>query len=452
VKRKWWFIGGGTVLFAVALVMILKTDRTKVREVEMEEAALRDLVETVTASGTIHPKRSVDVSANVIGKITRLAVAEGDQVREGDFLLEIDPTEFRANVRSLEAGVRTAQADLDLAVASAEKAELDLRRAEALNREGLHSEEQLEAARTNAQVEQARVAAARSRLVQQQAELERAHYNLDKVTVTAPMSGIITRLNVEEGENAIMGTLNNPGTVLLVIADLSAMEARVKVDETEVVKVALDQKAKIKIDAFPDTTFAAHVTEIGNSPIYAATGASEQAVDFEVKITLDERIVNIRPGLSAKADIDVARREQAVSVPLGSVTVRKWPLEEKAQAHGRRGRRDRQEKPEDAAAGQAKTSTTTESAAAASDTAAAAAQPARIERKEKEGVFVVEGGIAHFRPVELGIAGEDHFEIVRGLEKGQTVVTGPFRILRDLKDGDAVKAKKKSGRGGDEDE
>ncbi len=427
--KKRILIGGGVVVLAAVVIGILRSESTPRKDVDVGKVVRKELVSTVTASGTIDPQRSVDVSANVIGKVTKLAVDEGDTVRAGDFLLEIDPAEYQAAVRALEAAVSTARADLKLAEASAEKAEQDLRRAEQLHAQGLHSVEQIEAARTAARVEEARLEGARSRLYQQQANLDRAHYDLDKVTVTAPMSGIVTRLNVEEGENAIMGTLNNPGTVLLVIADLAIMEARVKVDETEVVKVAMGQPAKIEIDAFPDTTFAGHVTEIGNSPIYTSAGSSQQAVDFEVKVVLDERIPNVRPGLSAKADIEVARRPDAIAVPLGSVTVRKWPPEPKLDRRGRRGRR--------AAA---------HTAAAAADSTGAAPDSVQVERKDLEGVFVVADGEARFRPVKLGVAGEDDFEVLGGLEEGETVVTGPFRVLRELENGDAVKTSERGDR------
>jgi HlyD family secretion protein len=407
--KKFLLIGGGVIVLAVVVFAVLHSQRKQVARVDWQEVVRKRLVATVSASGTIHPQRAVDVSANVIGKVTELAVAEGDTVVQGDFLLRIDPAEFLADVRALEAAVRTARADLDLAGASAAKAQQDLARTEQLQAQDLSSQEQLEAAQTAAQIERARVTAARSRLLQVQANLEKARYDLAKVTVTAPMSGVITRLSVEEGENAIMGTLNNPGTVLLVISDLSVMEARVRVDETEVVKVALDQQAKIEIDAFPDTAFTGRVTEIGNSPIFASTGASQQAVDFEVKITLNEHIANIRPGLSAKAEIKVAERDSCVAVPLGAVVVRKWPPAQRPIA---------------APAG-------------------VAANADEVARTDREGVFLVQADSAKFQPVTLGIAGEDDFEAIAGLEVGQKVVTGPFRILRDLEHGDLVAQRKR---------
>ena len=245
------------------------------------------------------------------------------------------------------------------------------------------------------------------------------------------------RLNVEEGENAIMGTLNNPGTVLLVIADLGTMEAWVEVDETEVVKVELGQTAEVEIDAFPDRTFTGRVTEIGNSPLRVRAGASREAVDFEVKITLDGTLPNIRPGLSAKAEITVADRAEALAVPLGSVTVRDWPLEDD-DVRRYSGKRARKQKAALADLGFGDAPDSTDAAAGKAD------------RRETEGVFVFKDGFVKFVPVRIGIAGEDDFEVIEGLAEGQTVVTGPFRILRQLKDGAFVEMaghKGKRGRG-----
>ncbi len=253
-------------------------------EVEKGKVLRKDLTSLVSCSGTMQPKRKVDVSANTMGTILNLAVTEGERVQQGDLLMEIDPSEFRAAVLALEATVLTAKADLQLAEASLEKALAEAARSEELHAEGLVSQQELITARTNSKVEAARVEAARHRITQYQANLAKAQHDLEKVTISAPMAGLITRLNVEQGENVIMGTLNNPGTVLLTIADLSTMEAWVEVDETEVVKVVLGQEATITIDAFPDDEFSGTVTEIGNSPLGSGTGSSSEAVDFEVKM------------------------------------------------------------------------------------------------------------------------------------------------------------------------
>ncbi len=423
MKKRWLVIGGAALLVVLVGVNLAKR-RDKATPVEMAKVGRKDLTAVVSASGTIDAKEAVNISATVLGKITRLAVEEGDTVRQGDFMLEIDPTEYASAVRSYEAAVRTAQADLRLAEAQSDKARLDLERARQLFDQGLLPQEQLTVAETQQRVQTAQVEAARSRLRQQEAGLDQARHNLSRCTITAPMTGLVTRLNVKEGESAIMGTLNNPGTVLAVVSDLGTIEARVQVDETEIVQVALEQRAKVEIDAFPDTSFAGHVTEIGNSPILSGGGTSEQAVDFEVKVRLDDDVPGVRPGLTCKAEITTAERAQALAAPIGGVTVRKWPPEARP-TRGRRGRR-----------------------AQAIETAAAdTAGNKDGKKKEKEGVFVVADGVASFRLVELGITGEDDFEILAGLEVGETIVTGPFRRLRELQHGDAVKEqKKKDGR------
>jgi HlyD family secretion protein len=422
--KKGWLIGGGAVLLIALVGVNLGRTRERGTPVEMAKVGRQDLTAVVTASGTIDAKEAVNISATVLGKITRLDVAEGDTVTQGQFMLEIDPTEYASTVRSYEAAVRTSQADLRLSEAQADKATLDLERARALFQQGLQAQEQLTIAETAERVQRATVEASRSRLRQQEAGLDQARHNLSRCTITAPMAGLVTRLNVKEGESAIMGTINNPGTVLAVISDLGLLEARVQVDETEVVKVAVGQLAKIEIDAFPDTSFVGHVSEIGNSPILTGAGTGQQAVDFEVKIALDNRVPDVRPGLTAKAEIRTAERKQVVAAPMGAVTARKWPPDPKLTRGGRRGAKSTP-------------------APAPADTSAKAGKG---KEKEKEGVFVVENGVASFRPVKLGIAGDDAFEVLEGLAGGEMLVTGPFRRLRDLQHGDKVKEAKAKGK------
>jgi HlyD family secretion protein len=403
------------VVGGLVTLSLMRRDRSVRVDTALVEA--RALTATVRASGTIQPTRQVNVSANTMGTITHLAVEEGQHVQAGDLLLQIDPTEYRAVVHALEASVRTGEADLRLAEASLEKAQADHRRVRELFEQGLASEENLISVETGSRVEAARVESARHRLSQVEANLEKAQHDLQKVTITTPMTGLITRLNVEEGENAIMGTLNNPGTVLLTIADLDTMEAWVQVDETEVVGVRLGQAAGIEIDAYPDTTFAGVVTEIGHSPLSTYTGAGQQAVDFEIKITLRDRVEAIRPGLTAKAEITVADRQDAVAVPLEAVTMREWPLKDEdiRLYSGSRAKKQR------AALGEL--GFTTDGA------------PADTTTSPTEGVFLVRERFVKFQPVKIGIAGEEHFEVTSGLEPGTVVVSGPFRVLRELKDG-----------------
>jgi len=437
LKKIILIVVGVLVVGAIVTSILTRRDRSEAK-VESGLVGRRDLTAQVTCSGTIQPKRKVDVSANAMGTIVKLVVAEGQRVQQGDLLMEIDPSQFEAAVKALEATISSSQADLELAKASLDKALQDKKRSEELFAEGLASEENVITARTNARIEKARVTAARHRIDQYRANLAKAHHDLSKVTLTAPMTGVITRLNVEEGENAIMGTLNNPGTVLLVIADLGTMEAWVEVDETEVVKLELGQTAEITIDAFPEETFTGTVTEIGNSPVNIRTGSSREAVDFEVKITLDGTVPNIRPGLSAKADIVVANRKQVLAVPLGAVTVRDYPLKSE-DIRSYRGRRARKQAAALKDLGFVARPAPPDSAAGKTD---------KISRKETEGVFVLKNNFVKFMPVKLGIAGEDDFEVISGLTEGQKVVTGPFRILRELKDGALVRPLGKKGRKG----
>ena len=431
---KAWIVIVVIALLVGGLLTLSLWPRDRSPRVESAMVEMRALTATVRASGTIQPKRQVNVSANTIGTITRLAVEEGQRVETGDLLLQIDPTEYLAAIQALEASVRTGEADLRLAGASLEKAEADHRRMRELFQKGLTSEENLDATATGARVEAARVEAARHRLAQVKANLEKARYDLQKVTLVAPMTGLITRLNVEEGENAIMGTLNNPGTVLMTIADMGTLEAVVEVDETEVVQVALGQAAIVEIDAFPGREFTGSVTEVGNSPI---SSGAQQAVDFLVKVTLDEAPEGIRPGLSAKSRITVALRDSSVAVPLGSVTARDWPLREAAIETIKDRKRSQQREQALADLG-----------------FSAEAAAASVARRETEGVFVIKDGFVKFVPVVLGIAGQDHFEILEGLEPGQAVVAGPFRLLRELRDGAPVRIqsadRKKRGRPGGE--
>jgi len=342
-----------------------------------------------------------------MGKVTRLAVAEGDHVSKGDFLLEIDPLPYRSVVDQLQAAVRGAEAALQLEQASHRKAKYDYDKVVEIREKGFSSEDELETAKVNLEVAAARVRTARETLSQQTANLKKAQHDLDQVSITADMSGIITTLNVEEGESAIMGTLNNPGTILLTIADLSEMEAEVNVDETEVVSISVGQTALVNLDAYPDTAFAGVVTEVGNSAIRSNLGMGQQSVDFEVVISITDQIPHIRPGLSASVDIIVADLKDVVSIPIQCLTIRDQASLNATEEQGQEG------------------------------------EP---ESRDLEGVFVVEDNKAMFRQVEVGISGESHFEVLRGLKPGEKVVTGPFKAIGALHDQDQVKIDKETKR------
>lgn len=390
---------GGVIVVAVLVVLNIRAGRGGGTGVEVEAVSRRDVKKIVTASGNIQPRRRVNVSASAMGKITKVAVEEGQHVERGDFLLQIDPTSYRSSVEQLEAGLRGSEASLELEQASLKKAQYDLKKAREMHEKGFLTEDALQDAEVTLEMAQARVKSAAERLSQMRADLVRARHELDEVRITAEMSGVITALNVEEGETAIVGTMNNPGTVLLTIADLSDIEAEVLVDETEVVSIEVGQPARVRLDAYPDTTFAGRVTEVGNSAVRQDLGLGQQSVDFKVVVSLEDEIPVTRPGLSASVDITVAEAKDVLAVPIQSLTVR--------------------------------------DASALGDTTAADTTAAE-GRDEIEGVLVVEDDTARFRRVGVGIAGETHFSVLWGLSEGDRVVTAPFRAISDLRDGDPV--------------
>jgi len=401
--KKVILIIGVVVIIAVIAFFNIRFKKKSSVSVEVETVKRKTISKIVKASGRIQPKRRVNVSASAIGKVTKVAVKEGDYVERGDFLLQIDPTEYRSVVEQLEAGIRASEATRQVERASLEKAEYDYERAKRLYDKGFLSEEELKDAAITVKIQASRVKSAHESLLQKRATLETALHDLSEVRITAEMSGIITALNVEEGENAIMGTLNNPGTVLLTISDLSEMEAEVEVDETEIIHVKRSQSSTVELDAYPDTTFNGVVAEVGNSAIQSQIGLGQESVDFEVVISIMDSIPGIRPGLSASADIKVAEVESALAIPIQCLTVRK-----SSELSG------------------------------GSDSVSVGAG----DEEEIEGVFVIENNTAVFKRVTVGIAGEEYFEVRSGLEEGVQVVSGPFKVINEIRDGDLVKIKK----------
>ena len=418
--KKRYFIFIGIALLVVILIFVnVRAKRQRALAVQAEEVTRRDLTMVISASGSVRPKRKVDVSASSIGKVTKVAVREGDVVEKGQFLLQIDPIELETAVARIEAMLEAAKANERQAVAQADQAKNDYERAKTLLAGGYRTSQEVDAAKTNYDVAAARLEAVSQDILQYRANLASARHSLKEVTITAPMSGIVTRRNVEEGETAIMGTLNNLGTVLLTIADLSTIETEIEVDETEVTRMKIADKAKVTLDAYPDTSFTGEVSEIGNSPILSAASATQQqGVDFKVVVTILDSIPNVRPGLSADAEITVAESKNALSIPIQSLTAR----------------RKRDLKGYKASADTTKAADTTRIAAAKADTAQSGAGETEVE-----GVFVVKDGKAQFRLVKVGISSQKHFEVKSGLEAGEKVVSGNFKAIRELKDGQRVK-------------
>src|SRR5688572_21806372 len=427
-KRNKVFLGVGVGALVVVLIMVsASAKREKGIEVRFEQVGRRDLVAAVTASGKIQPKKKVDVSADITGRITRIAVREGDLVQKGQFLLQIDPTIYQANMQRATAAMSSAEAGAVQARANRDQSQRSLQRTKELREQNpnLVSQEQLEQAQTAFEIADANLTAAQHVVEQARAGLREARDQLAKTHLVAPMAGRVTRLAVEEGEVAVPGTFSRETGLLLTISDLSVIQVKVQVDETDVVRLHLADSVEVTIDAFPDTTFVGRVTKVSDSAILTAAanigGQNDRAVDYEVEITLANPPREVRPDLSATARIITDTRKQAVAIPIIALTVREHTpvsTDERAAATGGGG-------------GASKTPTP---AAAARDTGRDA------KKKEAEGVFIVHNGVATFRPVKVGIAGEEHFEVVDGVLEGDTIVAGPYQSIRDLKEGARVRS------------
>jgi HlyD family secretion protein len=404
-------------------------------QVATEAIRARDLEAIVSASGKIQPKRQVNISANTMGKVTRLAVEEGQRVTAGQFLLEIDPRSLAGQLERGEASIAAAQSALQSGRTAVESANINLdlartnlKRQQELWKDGLTTKEALERAQNDVAAREADLRAREQeiktreqQIKQEVASLATTKYNLSQVIISSPMDGLVTRRNIEEGETAVVGTMNNAGTVLLTIADMSVLEAEIEVDETDIPDVALGQVAKVTIDAVPNREFKGRVTEIANSPIQTSTNTSgqRQATTFKVVVTLDEEVPDVRPGFTCTAEITTATRKNVVSVPIQALTVR-----DLLYTNG--GQLVREPPPR-------------RKRSADDETAARVETPEGHERKETEGVFLFKDGKAVFTPLKTGVAGEQYFEVNEGLKAGDQVITGPFASVRELADGESVR-------------
>jgi HlyD family secretion protein len=371
----------------------------KPTEVEMATVGREDIQAKVTANGKVEAKKKVDISATIPGQITLLAVKEGDRVSKGQLLLTIDSINPRATARSTEFSMQALLRDQQSAQANLAQARSDLRRAEENFAARIIPEAEIQRARTTMATAEAAVAAASQRVEQARATLEGARDTLAKTQVRSPMDGIVTAKRVEEGEVAVIGIQNSPGTVLLTISDMSVVETELEVDETSIPSVKVGQEARIRIDAYPNQTFKGVVTEVGGSPILPAAGQSSNAIKFLVRVEIKDPPPDVKPGLSVSSDILTGFRAKALVVPIQALVIR-----------------DREVKPGDAATG---------------------------TPRDEEGVFLNDGGKAKFQAIKTGLLGELSLEVLSGLSGGETLIKGPFKSLRTLKPGDPVKAEEK---------
>ena len=401
------------VVLAAAGVVAFRINKSRNAgtEVRLEQVSRRDLVSAVTASGKIEAKTSVDISADITGRIIDIAVREGDMVKRGQFLLQIDPAQYQAAVARAQGVVSSMEAILLQTRASRDQAQRAWNRAKQLRElgENLIAPETAEQAQTALEVAEANFQSSRAQLEQARAGLQEARDNLAKTRLTAPIAGRVVRLAVEEGEVAVPGTFSRETGLLMTIADLSVILAKVQVDETDVIRLKARDSVEVNIDAYPDTTFSGQVTKISHSAKLTATqtasGSNDRAVDFDVEITLKSPPEDIRPDLSCTARIVTDTRNDALSIPIIALTVR-----------------DHEKVPNESETGP-RVDTLRE----------------RFTKREAEGVFIVREGLATCRPVKVGVAGDDYFEVLDGIREGETIVAGTYQAIRDLKDGAKVR-------------
>lgn len=396
-RRKALIIFAVILIIGIIIISNLRSQREKAIKVTVEKVEKQDLESIISASGEIKPKKNVNISAQIPGRIIKIGVDEGQNVKAGDFLLKLDSTQYEANANRDRALIHSHKASLIKAEARLKKDESYYERQKKLWEEMLISREQLETAKAQYEISEADKESIHYQIKQAEASLQSTLDHLSKTVYNSPIDGIITSLRIEEGEIALVGTMNNPGTVLMSIADLSVMEVEVEVDETDVIGVKIGQSSEVKVDAFPDRTINGKVTEIGSSALQKVT-ASEESKDFKVIITLENPPEDLKPGLSASADIITADKKDVLAIPISALVLREKEDVDKNK---------------------------------------------KENVEPEEGVYIVENSRAKFYPVNKGIMGEMMIEIVSGLEEGQEVVVGPYSALRQLKDGLLIKPEEK---------
>ena len=398
-KKLWFLIGGVAILLIVGLSLAGMKDNGLA--VQVATVGRESLQSKVSANGKIQAVTKADISASIMGQVTRLAVKEGDRVTKGQFLMEIDPRSARANADAMQANLQATQSDLISATANLAQAKSDFDRAKANRSAGIISTADFERTKTTFDTTLATQETARRRADQAKANVSQSHVGLGFSTILAPMDGVVTARRIELGETAVPGIQNQAGTVLLTVSDMSKVEAEMEVDEASIPTVKQGQKAQVRIDAYPNQTFDGEVREVGGSPILKAS--ANEAIKFKVKVWIKNPPLTIKPGLSAQADIYTGSRDQVLAIPIQSLVTREI-------------------KPK------------------------AGETPKPGAPRDEEGVWLFEGGKTKFLPVKTGLLGDLNVEVLDGLKGGETVITGPFRILRDLKGGEQVredKSKKK---------
>jgi len=395
-RKQMWFLGGGLAVLVLVGVAASRGDNGL--PVQVAQVAREDIQAKVSANGKIQAVTKVDITANVMGQVTRLEVKEGDVVKAGALLLEIDPIRSRAAAQSLQANLRATSHDFETSQAKLAQVRSDFARTEANRKAGIISQSDFEQGRTALTTAQFAVQTAQQRVDQAKADLAGATDALNKTRITSPMNGVVTAKRIELGETAVIGVQNQAGTVLVTVSDMSRVEAEMEVDEASIPTVKLGQEAQVRIDAYPNQVFTGVVTEVGGSPIVKVT--TNEATKFKVKVQIKDPPYTIKPGLSTQADIFTGRRDQALAVPLQALVMK--------EIKPKKGETLKPGAPRD-----------------------------------EEGVFLMVGGKAVFQSVKTGLLGELNVEVLSGLKGGEQLITGPFKTLRDLKGNEVVKLEKK---------
>jgi HlyD family secretion protein len=425
-KIRWAIVVVIWLLVVSCPLLVANSKRQQIPTVRVTTASESDITSYVSGPATVDPRVNVEISANIMGKVTKIYVEEGQRVAANDVLLELEQTQYLAGRDEAGAAYRSAVRALELARAKWETAQEVYRRKKELYEKRLISQEQYELAETQFQGERTEYDVARDNVVRARAALVQAKDSLSKTVYNSPIDGVVTSLNVEEGEFTVVGTLNTPGTVMLTVADLAAMQVVADIDETDVVNVELGHRASVTVDAFPDEIFLGKVIEIASSAkesLYAATEEKTSA-DFEVKVLLAGNTSALRPGMTATADVITAEAKNVTAIPIQALVTRTRETVE-AWKEARKGPRATKKAPETKPAGQADL----------------------FRADYVKGVFVIEEEKplvkrARFVEVEVGIMGEKDVQIKKGLKGDEEIVAGPYKTLRRLNDGDLVRLEK----------
>jgi HlyD family secretion protein len=376
MKKK--VIIGVSIVVVILIIIILNVKfKGNVVSVKVDSVRRGEVKSVVSAPGRISPENEVNISSDIMGKLVKLNIEDGDRVKKGQIVAELDRTREEAAVEIARSSLRSAEASFEMKSSSFE-------RRQKLYEKQLISKEEFEAGNTEYKM-------AKLAVDERRASLKNALDNLEKTIIRSPLDGVVTRLNVEEGEIVVTGTMNNPGTVLMVLSDLAHMEVECDVDESDIVELELNQVAEIEVDAFGDTIFNGHVVEISNAGKTLYSGSQEEVTNFLVKVAFDSTDSRLRPGMSSSVDIVTALEESTLMVPIQCVVERGEDEDE--------------------------------------------------DEQKETGVFVVEKEKAVFKNVETGVSSETDIEIIEGVEEGEMVISGPYSILSKLNDGDNVKVK-----------